>query len=347
MNHSHFATAFPESLPYNDPTDRKGGSAITVVYVDSVFLLNTLMDYLLLLATARLAGVPLRRKRYILGGLAGGIYAVAVFLPGMSFLGAVPVKVTVGVLLALIAFGGEEKLSRLTLLLFLVSCALAGGVLGLGLLAGSPVPVINGVFYTDVNARVLLAASVGAYVLMTVVFRAAAKHGLSGELVPVRLCLRQRIVTMTALLDTGNALRDPMSGEAVLVVAPDALRAALPPEVKRLLTAERLRFPADLLEPLRQSAPGWRFQLIPYHAVGTAGGLLLAVRTEWTDIAGERHPGLLAALSPTGLGNGYGALWGGQVRKGGRYEHISYKAPAVDSPAGSAAVREHSLYRRK
>ena len=58
---------------------------MTVVYVDSVFVLNGLMDYLLLLVTARLAGIPLRRRRYLLAALAGAAYAVAVFLPGMGF----------------------------------------------------------------------------------------------------------------------------------------------------------------------------------------------------------------------------------------------------------------------
>ena len=83
---------------------------MTVVYVDSVFVLNTLMDYLLVLSTARLAGIPLRRGRYLLAGLLGGAYAVAVFLPGLEFLAETPVKLVVGVLLALIAYGGEERL---------------------------------------------------------------------------------------------------------------------------------------------------------------------------------------------------------------------------------------------
>lgn len=36
---------------------------MTVVYLDRVVLLNLAVDYLLLLATARLAGLPLRRRR--------------------------------------------------------------------------------------------------------------------------------------------------------------------------------------------------------------------------------------------------------------------------------------------
>ena len=45
---------------------------MTVVYLDSVFLFNALLDYLLVLSAARLAGLTLRRGRYILCGLLGG-----------------------------------------------------------------------------------------------------------------------------------------------------------------------------------------------------------------------------------------------------------------------------------
>ena len=183
-----------------------------MVYVDSVFVLNALMDYLLVLCAARLAGIPLRRRRYLLAGLLGGAYAVAVFLPGLGFLSATPVKLAAGILLALAAYGGEAKLLRLTLLLFAVSCAMAGCVLALGLVAGGGVPMVNGVFYTDVDAKVLLTAAAAAYLVLTVVFRAAAGKGVRGELVRAQVCLAGRTTAFTAFCDTGNALRDPVSG---------------------------------------------------------------------------------------------------------------------------------------
>ena len=49
--------------------DWQGGGAVTVVYLDSVFVLNGVMDYFLLLAAAHLAGVPLRRGRFAMGAL--------------------------------------------------------------------------------------------------------------------------------------------------------------------------------------------------------------------------------------------------------------------------------------
>ncbi len=316
---------------------------MTVIYIDSVFALNALMDYLLLLCAARLAGLPLRRGRYVLGALAGGAYAAAVFLPGLGFLAETPVKLAAGVLLGLIAYGGEEKLLRLLLLFFAVSCAMAGCVLGLGLLAGGGVPAVNGVFYTNVDARALAIGGTAAYAVLSLVFRAAAGHGVKGELLPVRVSIAGRTAELRALWDTGSSLRSP-DGRAALVAAPGALDAALPPEAVRLLRRKGLEAPEELVEPLRALAPALRPRLTPYRAVGTAGGLLLTIRTDWAEINGIRYPGLTAALSPSALGTGYAALWGGPAGKGGRHGTAA-KMEAPADPAGAPAGGRDSLYR--
>lgn len=317
---------------------------MTVIYADSVFFLNALMDYLLLLATARLAGIPLRRWRYLLAALLGGSYAVACFLPGAGFLSQSPVKAASGVLLALVAFGGEERLARLTVLLFSLSCGLAGCVLALGLFSGGGVPAVNGIFYTDVSFRVLLIAATAAYLVLTVVFRAAAANRVRGEVLPVRLSIGGRVVEFSALHDTGNGLRDPVSGQAVLVVSCDAAAPGLPQEVRGLITPHALRFPAETMEKLHQAAPWLRPRLLPYHAVGAENGLLLAVKTDWTEVAGIRYPGLMAALSPTRMETP--ALWGGAVGKEGKDDRVSRFAKAAD-PLGTAGSPGRPLHRRQ
>lgn len=53
---------------------------MTVVYLDRVFLLNSVVDYLLFLCAARLCGFPLHRRRLIFCAVLGGVYAAAVFI---------------------------------------------------------------------------------------------------------------------------------------------------------------------------------------------------------------------------------------------------------------------------
>ena len=317
---------------------------MTVVYADSVFFLNALMDYILFLSTACLAGIPLRRKRYILAALFGGLYAVACFLPHMDFLSQGPVKAAAGVLLALTAFGGEERLLRLTVLLFAVSCGMAGCVLGLGLLSGGTVPGVNGIFYTDISFRVLLIATTAAYLVLAVVFRTAASNGLEGKLLPVKLSVGGQTAKLTALYDSGNSLRDPVSGEGVLVLSCGVIDAVLPKEVRALLTPEALCDPAEALLRLRKEAPWLSPRLLAYQAVGTGNGLLLAVRTDYIEIGGAVHRGAMAALSPTRMEAA--ALWGGAVRKGGTDDHVigAAKAFREDRITGASG---RSLYRRQ
>jgi len=57
-----------------------------ILYADILFFFNAVVDYLLLLLSARAAGAPLRRKRFALGAALGGLYAVMIFAPGFSFL---------------------------------------------------------------------------------------------------------------------------------------------------------------------------------------------------------------------------------------------------------------------
>ena len=80
---------------------------MTVVYLDRVVLLNLLVDYLLLLTTARLAGIPLRRGRLALCAAGGALYAGAVFLPGLSWLSHPLCRTAMGAAMALAAWRRE------------------------------------------------------------------------------------------------------------------------------------------------------------------------------------------------------------------------------------------------
>lgn len=91
---------------------------MTVVYLDRVVLLNLAVDYLLLLATARLAGLPLRRGRLALAAALGALYAAAVFLPGCRMLAHPACRLAAGVAVCRLAWRRERRPWRLTALFF-------------------------------------------------------------------------------------------------------------------------------------------------------------------------------------------------------------------------------------
>ena len=283
---------------------------MTVIYVDTLFLLNALVDYLLLLASARLAGEPLARGRFALGAVFGGLYAVAIFLPGLTFFARPLCRLSVAVLMVLIAFWKSRRLLRQVLIFFALSCAFGGGVLAIGLLGGRGLALDGGVLYSGMDLKIVLLSAAGCYGVLTVVFQKIGQHSqCSGELCKVRLTLGERQVSLTALVDTGNTLTDPATGRPVLVVEGESVEELLPPKIRP--TSSDLQDPAGTLARMEEP---WqrRFRLVPYRSVGVERGLLLALRLDKVQVGEEDRGPMLAALSPTPVsdGGGYRVLIG-------------------------------------
>ena len=210
---------------------------MTVVYLDRVVLLNLAVDYLLLLATARLAGLPLRRRRLALAAALGALYAAAVFLPGCRMLAHPACRLAAGVAVCRLAWRRERRPWRLTALFFLLSGALAGLLLAAGLAAGSPGAILSRVYYADISWPVLLGSAIGFGLLLHLVFRQGARHE-GGELMDVTVSLQGRRLQLRALHDTGNTLRDPVSGQPVLVLEQGALGELWPPQAAEIIAMD-------------------------------------------------------------------------------------------------------------
>lgn len=162
----------------------------------------------------------------------------------------------------------------------------------------------------------------GACTMLMFAVTAAAAAMERGQMIPVVLaalgvwllslllsedrnsvCVEIGGLRLRALRDTGNTLRDPITGEQVLIVGCAAAEALTG------LSAVQLRDPITTL--CRQPIAGLR--LIPYRAVGNADGILLAKRFPRIKIGGRAFSGLVA-FAPEGLeGSGYQALTGGYV----------------------------------
>lgn len=225
------------------------GQGMTVVYIDALFLLNLVVNYLLLLSAARLAGEIIRRPRLALGAALGAAYAAAVFFPGMGFLLHTLCKLGSGVLMLLCAFGGSRRLLRLTLVFFGVAAAFGGGILAIELLGGRGLTLRNGIFSSAMDLRLILLSAAGCYVLLTLVFRRVAKHsGPARELRRAQLTLGGRQISLTALVDTGNTLTDPVTNRPVMVAEGEKLWALFPQGTAP--GADDLRDPVAAMERL-------------------------------------------------------------------------------------------------
>ncbi len=244
-----------------------------VVYLDAFVGLNFLVDLCLMLGVNRLSGHPPGLGRAAAAAVLGGGYAGACLVPGFTFLAnGLWRAVSLG-LMGWTAFGTGRSGWQRSVLFVLLSMALGG---------------------------LTVCADAGGWGVAVCAGGVAAlgKMGLRGvgrQLVPIVVTYRGKTVRALALVDTGNALRDPITGESVAVLSPEL--------------GERLGISAEALrDPAANMAPGLR--LIPAQTVG-GGGLLAAVRCDAITIGGK-PVGHIAAFARESFGNGeYRALIGG------------------------------------
>lgn len=256
-----------------------------VVYLDLVAVLNFLVDLLLLLATNRIAGFPMAIGRAAAAAALGAIYAVGCALNGFAFLGNLPWRLICLLLMSAIAFGLSRGAWQRCILFVFLSMALGGIALGIG----------SGGFWA------IVMGAVGTLLLCVVGF---CGRDPRQKYVQVLICHGNHRLRLTALLDTGNTLRDPISGAPVLVA--DAT------------VAEKLAglSPSALADPVAALAGSVNrgLRLIPYHAVGQPKGLLLGMQVDELFIDGKKQK-MIVAFAPQLIGQGkvYQALAGGRV----------------------------------
>ena len=184
-----------------------------------------------------------------------------------------------------------------------MTLALCGAVYGLELLKHGRVR--PGALWYPVTFSSLVLTAGGVYAA-TRLLLPRLSHA-PDSVVPVRLTLGGRRVFLSALRDSGNTLCDPVTGEAVLVADWRCAARLLPHDGLR---AADFAAPAALVVRLQRLHP----RLIPFRAVGTGSGLLLALPCEEVRIGKSVQKNGLVAFSPTPVsdGGGYEALTGGK-----------------------------------
>jgi len=254
-----------------------------LVYLDAVMILNFLVDYLLILGTNRLTGFPPEYRKAAVSALLGGSYAGACMLPELHFLGNLFWRAVFLVLMAVTAFGWNRSALHRGAVFVLLSMALGGIAAGVGMV------------------------DFGAVCLCAVLIWLLCRVGVPGQLanreyIPVELHWKGRSLTLVALKDTGNTLRDPLTGEQVLVCGADVGQALFG------IPEQTFSDPAGTL--MTGILPGMR--LIPYCSVGNEGGLLPALRLKNVKI-GRKVCDPLVAFAPNKIGEGevYQMLTGG------------------------------------
>lgn len=261
------------------------------VYVDLYFFINFSMDFLCFFLAARLLSQKLSLWRTLLAAALGGIYAnVALFL-SVSALAALLIDMAVCAILCAVALLRPHEGRRLPLfvLVYIAISMVLGGVMTalFHLFNRIELPVAD-TAPDGISVWLFSALALVSALLTHLCGRFFSRRTARREAI-LTLTFEDRVRTLSALCDTGNLLREPISGKPCVVVACERLRGFLPDD---LLAAARADQTPDttLLERYAE-----RIRLIPAHSA-TGSRMLLALRVDRLMLDGPNAPHEIDAI---------------------------------------------------
>ena len=161
---------------------------------------------------------------------------------------------------------------------YLISFVLGGASIAAMFLFGQySLPTWNGVALVQIDFQLFWLIVAASLVLGVIFFlRHCLRQDIAAtpEIVTVQISFQERQVTLRLLLDTGNHLTDPLSGQPVIVVEQSSLLPLFSPELGNLLQETKRNATELLLMIVEREELAGCWRLIPYQAVGQRGMLL-------------------------------------------------------------------------
>ena len=235
------------------------------IYIDVIIVENLIMNYIILYATGTISKVKISYLRIFCSSLIGAIYAITEYTFKLNIYSNIIIKTILSVIIIYVAFNPQniKKMCK-QLIIFYVTTFTFGGIATYLIYVLKPQNIIikNGMY-------------VGTYVLKVIFIGA-----IIGTII-----LKEK--TLDAMVDTGNMLKEPITGTPVAVVERTSLYDLLPKEIlnntESILGGDFKNIPEDIK---REYIP--KLKIIPFASLGKQNGMLVGIKPEKIEIINEQ-----------------------------------------------------------
>lgn len=238
-----------------------------VVYLDVFLIINTFMDFLILVIAKSLIKPQTTLLRCLTGAGVGGILSViSLMIPYKAiWLRFITSYIIICFAMCRVTFrikGIRSNIKNMCII-YAATFTLGGAMNGLyyytslGFVINR---ILSGEYIRTVNVMRFVSIALLTYLLTDFFVKMLNKKSDKGrQIYKVKVCEKNQIVTINALLDTGNLLFDPISKRKVHIIEYEA--------VKEIVNKEN----------------GF-YRVIPFNSVGNSKGLLDAVEVDYIEI---------------------------------------------------------------
>ncbi len=244
------------------------------LYVDIIFLENLIMNSIIILATGIILKNTQRIWRNLVSSGIGAIYAILIYTSNFKIYSNISLKVILSVVIVYIAFKPANIRSFLKhIIIFYLTSFTFGGVAFALLYFVRPQDILfqNGVLIGTYPIKMILAGGILGFIIITFAFK-----NIKGKLTRKDMMCTVIIgnTRITAIVDTGNLLKDPITKMPVLIMEREMLKGIFPEIILENAT--------DIVngKEIELGEYSSKLRVIPYKSIGKENGLLLGIKAK-------------------------------------------------------------------
>ena len=287
----------------------KGETTIEkTIYGDILTVINFTMDYLALYITAKIMHLKPHPKKLTISAILGAIYSLIIIAFNLNTFFTVTISIITSILLTKIAYGKQKYtvLFKNTLVFYIVNFALGGGITAicniLNIWQNKRGISINGTFdtiYGDLPFGMLVIVALFCGILSTVSGKIIKERSAKKEC-DLEIAINNNKKNVKALIDSGNFLKEPISGKPVIIVGFDTVRSILPIDMFEIFKTNNINISSELFQKTK-------LRFIP---TTTLGGqrLLLALSPDFVGVNEKETDAYIAIDTQNGEYGGYTAI---------------------------------------
>ncbi|MBS4535404.1 sigma-E processing peptidase SpoIIGA [Clostridium sp. D2Q-14] len=257
------------------------------VYAEYLLIENFIINYIILYVTKRFTRPDTSNIRLFISAFLGAIYTLLVFVPGLYFMSNVIAKISISVLIVVIAYNPIKFKSfvKLFTTFYTVSFVFAGGSFALFYLTNSKIYFGKGIFYIkDINGFnpiFLIAGIVISLLFFKIAFQYIyAKFKKQDMYINLTIRLQNKKAELKGIVDTGNSLMDPITNIPVIIVEFSAIKKILPNTIQEIFSKYNEDDLNIISEIMYKENEMIKFRLIPFKSIGKDNGMLLGFKPD-------------------------------------------------------------------
>lgn len=248
------------------------------------------MNSIILYATAIMLKIKPSIIRILISGTIGSLYAMIIYVTQFKIYESIITKIILSVIMVYIAFNSQniKKLCKQILIFYLTSFIFGGVALYLiYFIKPQNVLIKNGLFAGKYVLKVILFGAIVAFVIIKLSIKIIkTKIQPKDMYCKVKLKINGKEIQTTAMIDTGNLVREPITNIPVIIVESSLMYDILPKEIINNLENILGGNFDDIPEEIRNIyIPKLRW--IPYKSLGKENGMLLGIKIDGMEVEKE------------------------------------------------------------